>query len=104
MLFYGTRYSKTSAYLAFLESNNLPVVILGYREEMKCNKDELTYYQFRQGDRLDKIAYKFYGEANYATFILDANPKYQSELDIVPGDVIAIPSFMDIMEVIESAD
>jgi phage tail protein X len=104
MLFYGTRYSKTSAYLNFLEKNNLPVVILGYREEMKYNKKDLTYYQWKQGDRLDRISYEFYGDANYTPFILDANPKYQCELDIVPGDVIAIPSFADIMEVIDSVD
>lgn len=102
MLFYGTRYSKTSAYLDFMPETNLPIVILGYRPELKFKEKDLTYHLFRQGDRLDKIAYQYYGDVMYTSFILDANPKYQSELDIKPGDVIAIPPLSDIMEVVES--
>lgn len=91
-VFRDSRYTKTSAYVR--QGNNL---ILSIRERFDFNISNATYYTIVQGDTLDGIAYKHYGNAQLGWAIMDANRKYESEIELRPGDVIIIPSYDEVV-------
>lgn len=43
------------------------------------------------------LAYKIYNNSELWWAILDANPQYQSELDIKVGDIVTIPTFTEVV-------
>jgi phage tail protein X len=51
-----------------------------------------TYYRVIAGDRVDTIAYDFYGRADLWWMIADANPEYLDWFDLAPGAVLRIPN------------
>lgn len=51
-----------------------------------------TYYTVVQGDRLDVIAAKVYGLANYWWRLADANPEIFYPDNLVVGSIIRIPA------------
>lgn len=75
--------------------------IFDIRNKYKFNSENSMYYTVVQGDSIDGIAYKFYGNANLYWAIMDANPQLQSELDIKVGDVLMIPDFEEVTRVSE---
>lgn len=91
-LFKDSRFLKTSAY-----NRRGETLILNIRKRAKFNLEDATYYTFIQGDTLDGIAYKTYENAQLWWAILDANPQYQSEAEINVGDILAIPSFEQVV-------
>lgn len=93
MVFKGSRYTKTSAYVRHGET-----LVLSIREKMKFDLTNATYYTVVQGDTIDGIAYKEYSNAQLYWAIMDANPKIQSELDIKPGDVLVIPPYSEVVK------
>ena len=93
-VFQGSRYIKTSIY-----NRNRGAIVLSLRKRAKFNLTNATYYTFIQGDTLDGIAYKLYGNAQLWWAILDANPKYQSEIEIKPGDLLVIPPFAEVVKI-----
>lgn len=95
-VFRDSRYTHTSAYVRIGGE-----FILDIRRRVKFNPSNFTYYTVVQGDTLDGIAYKTYGNAQLGWAILDANPTYQSEIEIVPGIVIALPSFDEVVKACE---
>ena len=94
-VFEGSRYTKTSAYVRRGET-----LILGIRARSKFDVSKSTFYTVVQGDTIDGIAHKQYGNAQLWWAILDANPVYQAETDLKPGDVLVIPSFEEVVRVI----
>lgn len=93
-VFQDSRYTRTSAYIR--QGSNL---ILSIRERNYFNIGNATFYTAVQGDTIDGIAYKQYGNAQLWWAIMDANPKYQSEIEIKPGDVLTIPSYDEVVKV-----
>lgn len=93
MFFRGTRFTNTTAYV-----RDIGALIVDIRRPTKFNMTNATYYTFVEGDLLDAIAYKLYGNASLWWAILDANPNFFSEIDIVPGDVLAIPPYEEVMK------
>lgn len=87
----GSRYIKTPIF-----AKDGQAFIFNIREKQKFNSDLATYYTVIEGDTLDGIAFKNYGNANLYWAILDANPQYMSEMDIKVGDTIMIPSFSEV--------
>lgn len=75
---------------------NYPSLILRIREPVTFNPTALTSYIFTSADNLRLISYKFYGVPHLWWAILDANPFYQSELDIKVGDIIKIPPSQEV--------
>lgn len=59
--------------------------------------EEDIYIEWNVGNRLDKVAYKYYQNAAFGKFILLANPQYLSEGDINIGDILRIPMPKDNM-------
>ena len=92
----GSRYIRTPIY-----ARNGQSFIFNIRDKFKFNSENSTYYTVVQGDTIDGIAYKFYGNAKLYWAILDANPQLQSELDISIGDVLMIPDFEEVSRVSE---
>lgn len=95
-MFQGSRYINTPALVR--DGNSL---ILSIRNRYKFSEDKCSLYTVIRGDTLDAIAYKQYGNAHLGWAILDANPVYQSELDMKPGDVVSIPAFEEVVAVSE---
>lgn len=71
--------------------------ILAFRDRAKFDLSKATFYTFIQGDTVDGIAYRQYNNAQLGWAIMEANPKYQSELEIKPGDVLTIPSYEEVV-------
>ena len=95
-VFRDSRYTHTSAYVR--KGGGL---VLSIRKREKFNSSKFTYYTVVQGDTLDGIAYSHYGNAQLGWAIMDANPLYQSEIGLAPGDIIAIPSFDEVVKACE---
>ena len=95
-VFQGSRYVKTSAYVRKGET-----LILSIRKRNYFDSEKATFYTVVQGDTIDGIAYKQYGNAQLWWAIMDANPSYQSEIEIKPGDVLMIPSFEEVVKASE---
>lgn len=91
-IYSSSRYIKTSAYPRRNET-----LILGIRSRFKYNPEHFKYHTVVSGDTLDGIAYRYYNNAHLYWAILDANPKYQSEIDIAIGDVISIPDYSEVV-------
>lgn len=95
MLFQGSRYLNTLLY----ENRETP--ILGIRRRYKFDLTNAVYYTVIQGDTLDGLAFKYYQNSQLYWAILDANPQYQSELEIKAGDIICIPPYEEVVRVSE---
>lgn len=50
------------------------------------------YYEWADGDRLDYVAAKVYGNGQLWWKILDANPELVDPLSIKPGEVLRVPN------------
>lgn len=92
----GSRYVNTSAYVRRGES-----LVLDIRNRVHFNDSTCSYYTVVHGDTIDGIAYNHYGNAQLWWAIMDANPVYQSEIDIKAGDVIKIPPFEEVVKYCE---
>lgn len=92
MLYKGTRFTKTPAYI------ETGVLVLEIRQQATFDLTNATYYTFREKDTLDAIAYKLYGNSVLWWAILDANPRFQSELEIMPGDLLVIPPYEEVLK------
>ena len=92
----GSRYVKTPAYIRRGET-----LILSIRERNKFKESDCIYYTVVQGDTLDGIAYKHYDNAQLGWAIMEANPIYQSEIEIKPGDILLIPPFESVVRLSE---
>lgn len=95
-VFVGSRYVKTPAYI-----RNSEALVLDIRRRNNFDLNRATYYTVIKGDTLDGIAYKQYGNAQLGWAILDANPNMQSEVEIKPGDILAVPSLDEVVSVSE---
>ena len=92
-VFQGSRYVNTPARVRSGQT-----LILGIRERVHFDESKSTFYTVVQGDTIDGIAYKQYGNAQLWWAIMDANPLYQSEIEIKPGDVLMIPPFDEVVK------
>lgn len=93
MIMKSSGYIHTPVY-----SRNGDAFIFGIRDKFKFDKESGTYYTVSQGDTLDGIAFRYYGNARFTWVILDAN-SLQSELDINVGDVLFIPNFEEVAKI-----
>lgn len=73
---------------------------LQIRERFSFNQDNCTSYEWCDGDTLDGVAYKYYENTALRWAILDANPKYRTEFDIKNGDIILIPDYDEVVNIV----
>ena len=65
-------------------------------QKHKFNLDDAKFYTFVQGDTIEGIAYRLYGNAQLWWAIMEVNPKYQAEMEIQPGDSLLIPPYSEV--------
>lgn len=91
-----SRYMRTAPY-----QREDGTQLLSLRKRFTFNLDMATAYTWQQGDTLDGVAYSQYQIMDLRWAILDANPKYKTEFDIRPGDVIYIPDIDEVVEIVD---
>ena len=96
---------ENSRYLHTTLSNRLgwEVPTLDIRERFVFNEANCIVYTWVEGDTLDGITYKFYSNTALRWAILDANPKYRTEFEIENGDTILIPSYTEVVNVVNGS-
>ena len=95
-LYENSRYLHTPIYNRFNGSGQM----LKIRERFIFDKQECTLYEWVIGDTLDGVAYRQYGFCALRWAILDANPKYRTEFDIEPGDILLIPNYEEVVDLV----
>ena len=92
----NSRYLHTKQYTRLgWNSNTLEI-----RNRFTFNQEKCTYYEWTDGDTLDGVAYRYYGISALRWAILDANTKYRTEFDIKNGDVILIPDYDEVVNLV----
>ena len=86
MMFENSRYLQTVLY-----NRGGEVAVLKNRKRFNFPTSQCTEYIVKEGDTLDYIALRKLGNTRLGWAIMDANPKYRTELDIKVGDNIYIP-------------
>lgn len=92
MIYKNSRYTKTKVY------DNDGVPVFSIRRRFSIGLENATVHLFSEGDRLDGLANTYYHDSQLWWVILEANPKYRSELDINYGDTLVIPSYEEVMK------
>lgn len=92
----NSRYLRTAAYTR-TGFNNL---MLKTRNRFSFNAQNCTSYEWTVGDTLDGVSYRYYNESALRWAILDANPQYRTEFDIAYGDIILIPSYEEVVNIV----
>lgn len=70
------------------------------RERFSFDEQTSDAYTWIDGDTLDGVAYKFYQNTALRWALLEANPQYRTEFDIKPGDIIMVPSFNEVVNIV----
>lgn len=91
-IYSGSRYSTSNLYVR--KDGN---VVIPVRKKIKFDIKNLTQYTVREGDTVDNLAYRIYGNAQLYWAILDCN-NYLSELEMSAGDIIYIPPYEEVVK------
>lgn len=70
------------------------------RERYSFNENTCLIHEWCEGDTLDGVSYRYYEESALRWAILDANPQYRTEFDIKNGDQILIPSYEEVVSLV----
>lgn len=94
-IYKGSRYQKVPVYKNLVENGPnagrlLPTLRRRLNPEVSLR--DSAVYLFKQGDRLDLLAKKYYGDPQMWWAILDANPEYMTPWDIPVGVLLVIPT------------
>jgi hypothetical protein len=91
-IFSGSRYEKAPVYTFTHPSQGL-VSLFGRRKIFTAPNDgEFKYYEFKDGDTIDYLAYQELGNPAYWWVIMDCNTRFTTPWDIKVGDIIKIPT------------
>lgn len=96
-VFEDSRYIETVVYAR----GDQEVPTLTNRIRHRFNLDNAKLHTWKSSDTLDGVAYKYYEITDFRWAILDANPQYRTEFDIKAGDVIYIPDFTEVVDVVD---
>jgi phage tail protein X len=86
----GSRYELSVVdFISFEPDEDAYPVVFYEFDELSI----LTYqeYPYKQGERLDNIAMKFYGKPGFWWIIMEANPEIEDIQNIPPGTFLRIP-------------
>lgn len=92
MIYEGSRFTKTDMY----DRNG--TLLFKNRERFTFGMKNAVIHRFVEGDSLDGLAYKYYGNTQLWWAILDCNPKYRCEIDIPYGAELIIPALEEVMK------
>ena len=90
-IFVGSRYENETPFL--LKDPRTQQVRETVLSTRTLNSDTaFRYHLWSETDRVDRLAEKYFGDAESWWYIMDANPEILNVLDIRPGDLIRIPN------------
>lgn len=95
-IFENSRYLHTKMYTRLGWDN----AVLQTRGRFTFVPDTCSTYEWIEGDTLDGVAFKHYGNTALRWAILDANTQYRTEFDIKSGDIILIPSYEEVVSLV----
>jgi hypothetical protein len=95
----GSRYTNVYVYTDNWEGKE--VTAFHNRTINKINNEESYKHTWIEGDRLDILANRYYGDPQHWWFILDANPRFMQEHEIQNGDTLFIPSYAELRRIIQ---
>lgn len=76
------------------------VSVLGIRDRFSFNSENCIMHHWVSGDTLDGVAFKYYNNTALRWAILEANTQYRSEFDIQDGDLILIPDYDEVVNIV----
>ena len=89
MIFKGSRYSHVEVITPLAPNGDTPEVLALRVIEARASTFR---YVVSEGDRLDQLAARFYGDPTKYWLILDANPDTLNPFDLLqPGIAINVP-------------
>lgn len=92
MIYLNSRYADSEiTYILDSRSGISRAAVLRSIPEQEDTQQYGFVYYWRDGDRLDLLAYRMYGASADWWKILDANPDIVNPLQIEPGTSIRIP-------------
>ena len=83
-----SRYSQSTILPVQVGKQIRFVIVPGEQADYTFN---YQFYQVLEGDRIDNIAFKFYGDPLRWWVIADANPQRLDWSSLIPGEVIRVP-------------
>lgn len=98
-IFKGSRYENVPVYRQYNgdqmgkpnDARGLMVPTLRRRDLTTFHATEAIIHTFQKSDRIDLLAYKYYGDSQLWWAIMDANPRYMTPWDIPVGANLTIP-------------
>lgn len=90
-IYLGSRYEDS----ALFQDTTRRATTVGLRANPSVPR-EYGSYLVVEGDRLERLAYQFYGRADLWWALADANPTILLPDPLVPGTVLRIPSAFDL--------
>lgn len=92
-IFRNSRYAKTPVH------KRDGVLCFKTRKRFKFPTENATVHLFQEGERLDGLALRYYGDSQLRWVILDANPRFARESDIPYGTELVIPDYREVRRV-----
>ncbi len=92
-IFKHSRYAETPLYMREGSAT------FDIRKKQDFSNAKGTFYTWGETDTTDNLAYKYYGSSSLWWVIMDANPKYQTELEIEVGNTIFIPDRTEVSNI-----
>ena len=93
----NSRYLQTTPYE---RSSKGGITVFKKWDRPRFNMSEGSTYEWKEGDTLDGLAFQAYENSNLWWVILVANPEYRTEYDIKSGDMIFIPDFEEVCDLV----
>lgn len=90
MIYLGSRYETSVVDFISTTANGdaAPVTFYEFSDLGRISFEE---YVWKRGDRLDSVAFQFYGDSDKWWIIPEYNPEIIDPQDIKPGSVLRIP-------------
>lgn len=89
MIYKDSRYADGSVFKAHDARTDLYQVTVS--RNFPSNSTDFYSYTWKQGDRIEQVAYLLYANSNYWYQILDYNPEIMDAMNIAPGTVLRVP-------------
>lgn len=98
-LFEGSRYS----YVGLYRREGIPTIRMRYLD--RSYPPNSQYYTIVEGDTIDYLAYRFYGDSQYWWLLVDVNPELGNYLfdDLPKGMLIVVPPLQEKLRQLEEA-
>lgn len=97
MIYVGSRYKDCKAEY----DSETERVTFAIRTPYNFDKRNCIVHLMVEGETLEQLAYKNYGDSQLWWVIMEANSKYNFEFEIQPGDTILIPTKQEVVRIYE---